>query len=178
MDETKNDGTDSEVENKNGLEIKKTTGNHHRKDLSFEERNAILQALLQESKSKGCKSGKLILKRGAIKSIAQRFQVGRNTVGRIWSRGNESIRNGGSYMDVSSRKFRSGRKKKDYSAQMETFDSLPFSKRSTLRSASLATGIPKTTLFAKLKEGSLLRDPTSGVVRSAALTKADTKKMA
>ena len=56
--------------------------------------------------------------------------------------------------DVSSRKHLCGRKKKDYSLQLANLSTIPLQQR-TLRSTAEASGIPKTTLISRMKDGEL-----------------------
>lgn len=56
-------------------------------------------------------------------------------------------------MSVSSRKHLSGRKRKDYTKELAAFRNIPVSRRGTLRSASSASGIQKTTLIEQIKDG-------------------------
>ena len=115
-------------------------------ELSQDDRRAVLQALLQRKNGHD-------LCRGAIQEVAAQFGVGRNTIGRIWARAKQSVADGSPLMDVSSRKNRRGRKKKDYAAELAAFPEIPLRQRATLRSAAHASGIPRTTLWKKLSEG-------------------------
>ena len=121
-----------------------------KKELTNSKRRAVLQALLERSKAR-------ILKRGAIKDVAATFGIGRNTVGKIWSRALESSSDMSVPMDVSSSKFLCGRKKKDYSSQLGKISTITLRRRSTLRSTAEACGIPKTTLIARMKDGEIRR---------------------
>ena len=116
------------------------------RELTDVQRNAILQALLQRSENR-------ILKHGAVKDIAQQFDVGRNTVGRIWKRGIESLDKGNNAMDASSRKKSCGRKKKSYS--LDQYTTIPLNQRGTVRSAAAAAGIPKSTFHGIIKSGAI-----------------------
>jgi hypothetical protein len=116
------------------------------RELTNDQRNAILQALLQRSENR-------ILNHGAVKDIAQQFDVGRNTVGRIWKRGIESLDKGNNAMDASSRKKSCGQKKKSYS--LDQYTTIPLNQRGTVRSAAAATGIPKSTFHGIIKSGAI-----------------------
>ncbi|KAF2361994.1 Zinc finger C2H2-type [Trinorchestia longiramus] len=132
-------------------------GNQKRKkhELTNKERTEVLQALLERSKDR-------LLERGAINQVARTFGIGRNTVGRIWSRALESSSDVWCQpMDVSNRKYLTGRKKKDYQSQLEEFASISLRERCTLRSAAAACGIPKTTLIARLKDDCLTQASTT-----------------
>ena len=58
-------------------------------------------------------------------------------------------------MDVSSRKYLCGRKKKDFSKELNKIDTIPLCRRSTLRSTAESSGIPKTTLISRMKDGEI-----------------------
>ena len=79
-------------------------------------------------------------------------EIERHTVGRLWSTALSSSPSKLVPMDVSNRKYRSGRKKKDFSLQLEEIHSILLRKRSTLRSAA-ASRIPMTTLLNRMKAG-------------------------
>ena len=53
--------------------------NPKRKQLSNEQRAAIIQALLECSRNK-------VLKRGSINEVARQFDVNRAAIGHVWSR--------------------------------------------------------------------------------------------
>jgi hypothetical protein len=78
------------------------------KPLSNGERIWILHSLLQRSAG-----GKL--HHGAVAAVAVEFGVSRNCVGAIWKRGQDSLNNGGQYLDVSHKKSNCVRKMIDYS---------------------------------------------------------------
>ena len=63
------------------------------KQLTNDQRQAILQALLEHYKD-----GKLEC--GAIMKVAESFNVSRNCIGQVWKQANESIENGCAFMDV------------------------------------------------------------------------------
>lgn len=136
-----------------------TNNNLGRKKIEFtnEERNGILQFLLQKTLA-----GKL--QNGAIKSDAREFNCNRNTIGLIWKRAQQSYATGKRCANVDSRKKKNcGRKKKDFSENLERMRAVPFNKRSNFRSLSYAIGIPKTTLFRIFKRGEFKRE--SNVVK-------------
>ena len=110
-----------------------------RKQLTAEQRQCILQALLLRSKDG-------TLRYGSIKQVATEFQVSRLTVSNLWKRGKDSIAAGNSYMDVSSRKSNCGRKRKDYTEKLNVIDNVPLNQRSTVRSTAAALDVPTTTL--------------------------------
>ena len=63
------------------------------KQLTNDQPQAILQALLEHYKD-----GKL--ERGAIKKVAESFNVSRICIGQVWKRANEYIENACVFMDV------------------------------------------------------------------------------
>ena len=121
----------------------------HKPELSNAERNAIVQALLQRC------NGEFVLERGAVNSVANEFNVNRNTIGRIWKRGIESMNNGNVSMDVSSKKKDCGRKAKSFENELRNYPTIPLNQRGTLRSAAAASEIPKTSLYRRLKSGEI-----------------------
>lgn len=52
------------------------------------------------------------MKHGAVKEVAEQFNIGRNTVIRIWKQGIKCLYDGNNVIDVSSRKKVRGRKKR------------------------------------------------------------------
>ena len=102
-----------------------------RKQLTAEERHAILQMLLERSEDG-------VLKNGSIIAVAGQFKISRLTVSNLWKRGKQSVANGSRYMDVSSRKSRCGRKKKDYTEQLRGIVNVPLNQSSTVCSTSAA----------------------------------------
>ena len=126
-----------------------------RKQLTVQQRQAILQALIERSEDG-------ILKRGSINAVAGQFNVSRLTVSNLWKRGKESIASGNQYMDISSRKSRCGRKRKDYTEELRGIVNVPLNQRSTVRSTAAALSIPTTTLFRNIKSGEI-RSHTNSV---------------
>jgi hypothetical protein len=111
-----------------------------KKNLSDEERSAILQVLLARSKNKK-------LSKGMIKDIATEFQRCTKTISRIWSRANQCIRRGMKFADVRSRiKGNSGCKKLCRQALQNKILALPKCERITMRSISKKTSISLGTL--------------------------------
>lgn len=119
------------------------------KDLTSAERQQILQTLLEQYDG-----GKL--KKGDITTIADSFNVHRNTIGRLWKRANQSVKDGSDFMDVSSRKTNCGRKKREI--DMNDVTKVPLSKRGTIRSTAAAFSIPKSTLYRKFQRHQLKWD--------------------
>jgi hypothetical protein len=119
-----------------------------RKQLTEEQRQAILQALLQSSENR-------ILRRGAINDIAALFNVTRLTVSALWKRGIASLQSGGSVMDVSSRKRNYGWKWNDVVDQLKAINNVPLNRRGTVRSAASSLAIPKTSFHRAIKRGNI-----------------------
>lgn len=117
------------------------------KQLTANQRNGILQNLLQLKKDEK-------LKHGAINKIAADFGVTRLTVSRIWHAAQIQYSEGKICADVSSKKKeKCGRKRKDYSENVAKIQDVPFNRRGSIRSLSFAIGIPKSTLFDIFKRG-------------------------
>ena len=81
----------------------------------------MLQALLKRSKDR-------VLERCAIKKVADEFENERYMLGILWSRALSSSPSKLAPMDVSSRKYRSGRKNKNLSLQLQEFPFIPLRK--------------------------------------------------
>jgi hypothetical protein len=58
-------------------------------------------------------------------------------------------------MDVSSKKKNCGRKKKTFENELRYFPTIPLNQQGNLRLAAAASGIPKTSLFRRLKSGEI-----------------------
>lgn len=126
-----------------------------RREFSNEDRNAILQFLLRKELN-----GKL--PPGAIQSAAAEFDCNRMTISRIWNRGIKSYADGNRCANVNSlKKTNCGRKRKDFSANLESMRTIKLNQRSNLRSLSFAIGIPKTTLFNIFKRGDKIKRVSS-----------------
>jgi hypothetical protein len=119
-----------------------------RKQLTKEQREAILQALLQSLENR-------ILRRGAINDVAPTFNITSLTVSNLWKRGIASFKGGGSVMDVSSRKTNCGRKRNDVDEQLKRITTLPLNRRGTVRSAASSVAIPKTSCHRAVKRGDI-----------------------
>ncbi|KAK1943474.1 hypothetical protein P3T76_004870 [Phytophthora citrophthora] len=115
------------------------------------ERLNMADFLLQHSQ------GEARLPRAVISAAADKFQVHRNTVSRIWNQMKTAM-DAGASADVvmkqalSKKRGNCGRKKKDYSAALEKVKQLPLNQRGSLRALSTAVGVPRTTLFRLLKD--------------------------
>ncbi|CAH0474600.1 unnamed protein product [Peronospora belbahrii] len=118
------------------------------KNLTYEERRSMLDFLMKR-RVEG--TSKLI--RHAVTDAAMEFSVDRRTVSRLWKRAVQSLENGDHVCDVASRKAgRRGRRKRDWSAELERVKEIPLAQRGSIRALATAVGIPKTTLYELLKE--------------------------
>eukprot|EP00591_Stephanopyxis_turris_P007409 CAMPEP_0195509324 /NCGR_PEP_ID=MMETSP0794_2-20130614/2284_1 /TAXON_ID=515487 /ORGANISM="Stephanopyxis turris, Strain CCMP 815" /LENGTH=235 /DNA_ID=CAMNT_0040636505 /DNA_START=249 /DNA_END=957 /DNA_ORIENTATION=+ len=117
------------------------------KNLTAEERNGLLQALLHR-----CVEGSL--PKGTINDVAKEFQVTRQTVSRLWRRAKESINGPEStgVMDVSSRMHKCGRKRKELDLDGR-LQEIPLNRRRTVRSAASALNIPPSSFHRAFKRG-------------------------
>ncbi|KAJ0028852.1 hypothetical protein Pint_35022 [Pistacia integerrima] len=119
-----------------------------RKNLTNEQRQAIFESLLKRSVN-----GQL--KKNITSEVAQLFSVSMRTVQRIWQRGKENEVLDSS-TNVSSRKaLNCGRKRLEI--DVSQFRNIPLRRRTSLRSLSAVTNLSVTTLFRRLKEGSIRR---------------------
>ena len=105
-----------------------------KKHLSNSQRNQILQSLLSHSST-----GKL--DHGAVSSVAKQYNVTRETVGGIWKRGLQSVVHGSGAMVVEHRRSNCGRKKKDYTQDLQNKATIPVNNRSTIRSTAHHMGL-------------------------------------
>lgn len=118
------------------------------KNLTYEERRAMLDFLMKRRVE-----GTSKLVRHAVTDAATEFRVDRRTVSRLWKRAVQSLENGDEVCDVASRKVgRRGRRKRDWSAELERVKEIPLAQRGSIRALATAVGIPKTTLYELLKE--------------------------
>jgi hypothetical protein len=101
---------------------------HKEKNLTNEQRTGILQKLLQHTKE-----GQYTLKQGALKLVATKCGVTPLTVSQIWRRAKEQQSEGRISVDVSSHKKKnSGRKKKNYAANLARIPDTPLDRRGTI----------------------------------------------
>lgn len=119
-------------------------------NMTDDERLVMADFLLKHSQ------GEARLPRAVITAAADKFQVHRNTVSRIWSLMKAALDVGASTDVVmkqvlSKKRGNCGRKKKDYSAALERVKQLPLNQRGSLRALSSAVGVPRTTLFRLLR---------------------------
>ncbi|CAI5733293.1 unnamed protein product [Peronospora destructor] len=119
-------------------------------NMTDDERLLMADFLLKHS------HGEARLPRAIIAAAADKFEVHRNTVSRIWYLMKVALDVGAStdvvLKQVLSRKRGNcGRKKKDYSAALERVKQLPLNQRGSLRALSSALGVPRTTLFRLLR---------------------------
>ena len=88
------------------------------------------------------------LPHGTYTKVANKFGIGRMAVKNIWDRRED--------FNFKKRRSNSGRKAKRTDEQiLSAVRQVPLSQRTTLRKLAEATGIPKTTLQRKMKEGLL-----------------------
>ncbi|KAH7853803.1 hypothetical protein Vadar_006757 [Vaccinium darrowii] len=113
-------------------------------NLTEDQRQAIFAVLLMKSEG-----GKL--KRGCIKYTAAMFSVDRQTIRRIWQRGNASMANG-LPINVCSKKPKAvGRKRVEI--DVNEFVKIDRSRRTNIRSLSSALSVPRSVVHRRIKEG-------------------------
>ncbi|KAG6614010.1 Small conductance calcium-activated potassium channel protein [Phytophthora cinnamomi] len=118
------------------------------RNLTYEERRSMLDFLMKRRVE-----GTTKLMRHAVTDAANEFGVDRRTVSRLWKRAVQSLENGDEVCDIASRKVgRRGRRKRDWSAELERVKEIPLAQRGSIRALATAVGIPKTTLYELLKE--------------------------
>ncbi len=129
-----------------------TKGVGIKRDLTDAHRRAIYQVLLRKLTNG-------ILPHGAIKETAKRFNTSTRTISRVWKRGRES-----SSKDFltpgsveSRKKGRSGRKSRREEDIKAAVRNVPMNERSTLRTLSSKSGIPRSSLHRAVKRGTILR---------------------
>ncbi|KAL4564074.1 hypothetical protein LXL04_028124 [Taraxacum kok-saghyz] len=117
-----------------------------KKHTSHAQRQAIHQALLQQSSN-----GEL--RRGSISDVAALSGVSKRTVSRIWKRAKVQAENG-STIDLSSMKLKVvGRKR--VQLDLNQVSQIPLRRRTTVRSIAKSLGVSKSTLHRRIKEGEL-----------------------
>ncbi|KAH0678103.1 hypothetical protein KY284_019188 [Solanum tuberosum] len=116
------------------------------KRLKFEERQAIADWLLKESKE-----GKL--KYGSLKQAGILFNKSRRTILRIWKQCKSSVDNG-TPLDVSSKLVgRVGRKRVE--VDINQVKETPLCRRTNIRSLAFAMNMAKSTVFRRIKDGTI-----------------------
>ncbi|KAG6964177.1 hypothetical protein JG687_00006119 [Phytophthora cactorum] len=131
-------------------ELRQDDKRRHKPNLTDDQRLMMADFLLKHSQ------GEARLPRSVITAAADKFEVHRNTVSRIWNLMKAAM-DVGATTDVvmkqvlSKKRGNCGRKKKDYSAALELVKQLPLSQRGSLRALSSAVGVPRTTLFRLLR---------------------------
>ncbi|XP_049388575.1 uncharacterized protein LOC125864031 [Solanum stenotomum] len=116
------------------------------KRLKFEERQAIADWLLKESKE-----GKL--KYGSLKQASILFNKSRRTISRIWKQCKSSVDNG-TPLDVSSKLVgRVGRKRVE--VDINQVKEIPLCRRTNIRSLAFAMNMAKSTVFRRIKDGTI-----------------------
>ncbi|OWZ09535.1 hypothetical protein PHMEG_00017755, partial [Phytophthora megakarya] len=129
-------------------------------NLTDDERLVMADFLLKHSQ------GEARLPRAVITAAADKFNVHRNTVSRIWNQMKVAMDAGASSEVVlkqalSKKRGNCGRKKKDYSAALERVKQLPLNQRGSLRALSSAVGVPRTTLFRLLRNEDSVGNPVT-----------------
>lgn len=116
-----------------------------RKNFTKEEKEEVIRHLLA-----GSNKGKV--QKGAYKQAAEEFGCCPETISRLWASYTQQRNAGVAHPDLTSgRKGKSGRKGIPLEVLRERLRDIPLNERTTQRSLALALGIPKTTLFEKLK---------------------------
>lgn len=125
------------------------------KNLSNEERNAILQTLLVRSNNNK-------LPKGTIKDVAGEFKVSSKTISRIWARAGQCTSQGMKFANVNSRiKGNSGRKKLCRQELKNKISTLSKCDRMNLRTINKKTAISLGTLCNLTKEKVIKRHSNS-----------------
>ncbi|KAM3341368.1 hypothetical protein P3S68_029003 [Capsicum galapagoense] len=117
------------------------------KRLKLEERQAIAKFLLKESKEGS-------LKYGSITQAAMLFKKSIRTIQRIWKQCQSSVDNGMSSLDVSLRLTgKVGRKR--IGVDINQVKEIPLCRRTNIRSLAFAMNMAKSTVFRRVKDGTL-----------------------
>jgi len=118
-----------------------------KKNLSSDERQAIISSLLLKVKDEG---GARKLERGAINAAAEAFHVHRNTIRAIWDRARANFDNHMvvSFVSESRKKTTCGRKIKWNREDMKNaVKELPLHQRRSIRDLAVGLAIPKSTVW-------------------------------
>ncbi len=145
--EIKSDNSHSggEVGKKYDLNAKK-----RKKNLTNEERSEIAKFLLLNYNNNR-------LEKFSISKAADKFSVHRSTIHRIWVRAKETLKEGSTVIDVSSRKkgmVRRRKPKDSWTVAIEKIQNIPMS---SLHSLSCTVQIPKTSLHRLVKNNTIKR---------------------
>ncbi|KAG6616384.1 Transposase, Tc1-like protein [Phytophthora cinnamomi] len=119
-----------------------------RRELTDIDREQVIVSLLQRSVNG-------VPRRGAVKGVAEKYQVSPRTISRLWRRAKEEEAKSGRLCAESRRRDR-GRPMADLSAKLERLRITPLEQRSTLRSAALSCGVSRATLQRRVKDGKLV----------------------
>lgn len=114
------------------------------KDLTEEKRKSIVSFLINKSMNG-------VLPRNVVKEASEQFSSSKMTIYRLWKKVKNNV-NDGTWCVASNRKGKCGRKKKDWTEQLEMLKDVPLPQKATFRSLSNAIKIPKSTLFRICKE--------------------------
>ncbi|GJX13706.1 hypothetical protein Tco_0205464 [Tanacetum coccineum] len=117
-----------------------------KKNTTYEERQAIYQALLQESFN-----GQL--RKGSISEVASSFSVCPKTVSRIWYRAKFQVDHGLN-VDLSS-KMPTVVGRKRVQIDMDEVSQVPLRLRTSIRSLAKSMDVSKSTMHRRIKEGVL-----------------------
>ena len=109
---------------------------------------AVVHFLIRNQKDDGK------IKRGSLGDCAKEFNCSTKTIKRIWDRHLATVSPECPAGDVSLRRTNCGRKRKPLS-DLANIENIAYNERGTQRSLSKATGIPRTTLRDRLKEGNI-----------------------
>ncbi|XP_074337431.1 uncharacterized protein LOC141674619 [Apium graveolens] len=119
-----------------------------RRILSNDERRLIHLALLKRSVN-----GKL--RKGSRTEVSQLFYVSTKTISRIWKQAKISAMYG--KVDISHRKMKNyGRKRVEI--DLEQFQKVPLSRRTSIRSSTCAMNVSKSSLHRNFKHGKIRRN--------------------
>ncbi|KAM3288791.1 hypothetical protein P3S67_022221 [Capsicum chacoense] len=117
------------------------------KRLKLEERQEIAKFLLKESKEES-------LKYESITQAAMLFKKSIRTIQRIWKQCQSSVHNGMSSLDVSLRLTgKVGRKR--IGVDINQIKEIPLCRRTNIRSLAFAMNMTKSTIFRRVKDGTL-----------------------
>ena len=142
------DAVDHPVDNDEENEVAPPNeDNARRKELPDDTRKAIVEFLLAKSKNDD-------LTRRETREAATKFSVHIRTVQRIWTDAKCCL-DQGRKVDVSSKKWKRGRKKKE--VDVSKLSELPISSRTTLEDVSKELGVSKAKLHKMKREGTIER---------------------
>ncbi|KAG6615544.1 uncharacterized protein IUM83_05140 [Phytophthora cinnamomi] len=127
------------------MEVSSTPG---RRELTDIEREQVIVSLLQRSVNG-------VPRRGAVKEVAEKFQVNPRTISRLWRLAKEENAKS-DRLCAESRRHDRDRPMADLSAKLERLRIIPLEQRSTLRSSPLSCGVSRATLQCRVKDEQLV----------------------